>query len=168
MPRKIKDPDALVVECKIKDSIVEKVLEDLGASINVMLYKLFLKLRLGEPRPTWIILQLVDRSVRHPQGIIEDMLVRVNELIFPVTFVILDMEEDTEVPNILGHLLLAAPLVLIDVNCDGKLILRANNEELISKLPNAVKQPMELAVTFILLILLMRSFLIGCRTSNPK
>ena len=51
------------------------------------------------------------------------MLIRVNELIFLVAIVILDVEEDTEVSIILGHLLLAAPRVLIDVNCDGKLIL---------------------------------------------
>ena len=65
----------------------------------------------------------------------------------PFAFVILDVEEDTEVPIILGRQLLATPRVLIG-NCDGKLILRAGNEELISKLPNTVKQPMELAVTF--------------------
>ena len=46
LPKRIKGPGGLVVECKIGDSIVEKALTDSGTSINVMPYKLFLKLGL--------------------------------------------------------------------------------------------------------------------------
>ena len=61
------------------------------------------KLRLGEMKETTISLQLVDRSIKYPRGIIEDVLVKVDKFIFPADFVVLDMEEDQEVPLILGY-----------------------------------------------------------------
>ncbi|XP_022865846.1 uncharacterized protein LOC111385660 [Olea europaea var. sylvestris] len=53
-------------------------------------------LGLGEPKVTTIILQLANRSLAHPRGIIEDVLVKVDKLIFPADFLILDMEEDKD------------------------------------------------------------------------
>lgn len=50
----------------------------------------------------WLF-QLADRSIRYSRGIIEDVLVKVDKLIFPVNFVILDVDEDVEVPLILGR-----------------------------------------------------------------
>jgi len=52
------------------------------------------------------VIQLANRSVAHPTGFIEDVLVRVGELIFPTDFYILDMEEGfsrDSVPIILGR-----------------------------------------------------------------
>ena len=66
-------------------------LADLGASVNVMSFALFEKLDLGEPTPTRVPAQLADRSVVHPRGIIENVLVRVGDLTFLVDFMILDM-----------------------------------------------------------------------------
>lgn len=45
-------------------------------------------------KQTTISLQLADRSIKYPYGIIEDVLVKVDKFIFPVDFVMLDMEED--------------------------------------------------------------------------
>ena len=53
-------------------------------------------------KQTTISLQLVDRSIKYPHGIIEDVLVKVDKFIFPTDFVVLDMEEDQEVPLIIG------------------------------------------------------------------
>src|SRR5262249_40115865 len=52
---------------------------DLGASINVMPYKKFKKLGIGELRPTKMSIHLADRTIRHPRGIIENILVRVDK-----------------------------------------------------------------------------------------
>lgn len=60
------------------------------------------KMGLGSPKPSTIVLQLADRSLARPNGIIEDVLVQVGSLIFPVDFVILDFEADLVVPFILG------------------------------------------------------------------
>ena len=102
VPQKMKDPESFTIPCLIGDLPVEKALADLGAGINLMPYSLFQKLNLGEPKPTRMSLQLADCSVKFPRGIIEDVLVKVENFIFPVDFMILDMEADTDVPFILG------------------------------------------------------------------
>ncbi|XP_027368262.1 uncharacterized protein LOC113874229 [Abrus precatorius] len=123
MPEKLKVPGSFTLPCLIDRLIVDRALADLGASINLMPYSVFKKLGLGEPRPTRMSIQLADRSIKYPRGIIEDVLVKVNKFIFPVDFVILDMDEDTNVSLILGHPFLATTGAIIDVR-DGKLILR--------------------------------------------
>ena len=42
------------------------------------------KLNLGEITPTALSLQMVDRSLTFPKGIIEDVLVKVDKFIFPI------------------------------------------------------------------------------------
>ncbi|XP_073304614.1 uncharacterized protein [Primulina huaijiensis] len=92
---------------------------DLGASINLMPFSVFRKLGLGEPKPTRMSLQLANRSVKYPRGVIEDVLVKVDKFIFPADFVVLDMEEDMQMPLILGRPFLATGKALIDVQ-EGK------------------------------------------------
>ncbi|XP_022873279.1 uncharacterized protein LOC111392222 [Olea europaea var. sylvestris] len=86
------------------------------------------KLGLGEPKATTVTLQLADRSLTHPRGIIEDALVKVDKLIFTADFLILDMEEDKDVPIILGRPFLATARALIDVQ-QGQLTLRLGEEK---------------------------------------
>ena len=66
---------------------------DLGTSINVMPYSIYASLNLEPLEETRVIIQLVDRSNVYPRGIVEDVLVQVNELMFPVDFYVLDMED---------------------------------------------------------------------------
>ncbi|XP_073277634.1 uncharacterized protein [Primulina huaijiensis] len=111
---------------------------DLGASINLMPFSVFRKLGLGEPKPTRMSLQLADRSVKYPRGVIEDVLVKVDKFIFPADFVVLDMEEDMEMPLILGRPFLATGKALIDVQ-EGKLRLRVGEEEITFDVFNTLK-----------------------------
>ena len=111
----LKDPGSFTIPCIIGGLVDEKALIDLGASINVIPYKIFKKLGLREPNATMITLQLVDRLIRHSRGIIEDVLVKVDIIIFLVHFVILDIDEDVEVPLSLVRLFLATSQSLIDV-----------------------------------------------------
>ena len=69
-----------------------------------------------------------DRSLTHPQGIIEDVLVKVDKFIFPIDFVFLEMEEDKEASLILGRPFLAIEQALIDVK-DGELTLRVGDDQ---------------------------------------
>ena len=80
---------------------------DLGASINVLPYSLFKTIRVGPLKRTGVIIQLADRSLVHPKGVLEDVLVQVNELIFPADFYVLDMGDDDS-PNS-GSILLGSP-----------------------------------------------------------
>ncbi|XP_075504542.1 uncharacterized protein LOC142541980 [Primulina tabacum] len=110
----------------------------LDASINLMPLSVFRKLGLGEPKPTRMSLQLADRSLKYPQGVIEYILVKVDKFIFPADFLVLDMEEDVEMPLILGRPFLATGKALIDVQ-EGKLRLRVGEEEITFDVFNALK-----------------------------
>lgn len=104
LPPKQKDPGNFTLTCQIGPLAPTKSLCDLGASINLMPLSVFRKLGLGdEPPPTTISLQLADRSVTYPRGLIEDLLVKVGEFVFPADFIVLDMVEDRKIPIILGR-----------------------------------------------------------------
>ena len=75
----------------------------------------FKQLGVGEVRPTTVTLQLVNRSHIYLEGKIEDVLVNVDKIIFPVDFIVLDLKANEEVPIILGRPLLATGKTLIDV-----------------------------------------------------
>ena len=108
LPQKLKDPGSFTIPCIIGNSIFEKALCDLGASIILMPLSIFRRLGLGEAYPTTVILQLADMSLKHPkEGLIEDVLVKVDKFIFSADFIILDMEEEKEIPIILGRPFLA-------------------------------------------------------------
>ena len=127
LPQKLKDPSSLTIPYSIGSSIFESALCDLEASINLMTLSIFKRLGLGEARPTTVTLQLSDRSLKHPgegmggEGgggggmVIEDVLVKVDNFIFLEDFIILDMEEDNEIPIILGRPFLATGRAMIDV-----------------------------------------------------
>ncbi|OMO68078.1 Aspartic peptidase [Corchorus capsularis] len=115
LPLKQKDPGSFVIPCHFGSSNVYKCLCDLGASINLMPLSLFRKLQIGELKPTTVSLQLADRSVRHPTGIVKDLLVKVGKLIIHVGFLVMDMDYDTEVPIIVGRPFLATRGAMIDV-----------------------------------------------------
>ena len=86
---------------------------------------------LCEARPTTITLQLAYRSLKHPRGgvLIEDVLVKVGKFIFLGDFIVMDMEEDKEIPIILGGPFLATNEALIDVQ-KGELKLRSLEDEI--------------------------------------
>ena len=110
LPPKLKDSGSFTIPCTIRNSDFEKSLCDLGASINLMPLFVFRTLRLGEPKSTSILLQLVNRPIKYPRGVIEDVLVKMKKLYFPTDFIVLNMEEDKEVPLILDVHFLQLPL----------------------------------------------------------
>ena len=73
---------------------------------------------------------------------IEDVLVKVDTFIFPVDFIVLDMEEDQDVSIILGRLFLATGRTLIDVQ-KGELTMRVQDEQVTFNVFKALKFPSE-------------------------
>uniref|UniRef100_A0A2N9GZ56 Retrotransposon gag domain-containing protein n=1 Tax=Fagus sylvatica TaxID=28930 RepID=A0A2N9GZ56_FAGSY len=61
-PPKYKDPGCPTISCIIGDHDIEQALLDLGASVNLMPYSVYLQLGLGEIKPTMVVLQLADRN----------------------------------------------------------------------------------------------------------
>ena len=98
------------------------------------------RLSLGELTPTAITLQMADRSMAQPESILEDVLVKVGKFIFLVDFVIMKMEEDTQVPLLLGRPFLATGAALIDVQ-KGELTLRVGNEAVHFNLNRSLEHP---------------------------
>ena len=100
-----------------------RALLDLGSSINLMPLSMIKHNGEIEIRPTRMALQLVDKTIKHPYDIIEDVLVKVDKFLFPVDFMVMDMDKDNEVPLILGRTFMKTSKMMIDVD-DGKLTVR--------------------------------------------
>ena len=138
LPPKLKVPGSFMIPCIIGKLSFDKCLCDLGASINLLPLSVFKKLCLPEPKSKNMSLQLVDPSITYPRGIVEDVLVKVDKLIFPADFVILDFEEDKKIPIIFGRPFLATCQTLIDVQ-KGELTMRVQDQSVTFKVFNAMK-----------------------------
>ncbi|KAL2235748.1 UNVERIFIED_CONTAM: hypothetical protein Sindi_1307000 [Sesamum indicum] len=114
---------------------------DLGASINIMPLTIYESLNVGPLKETGVILQLADRSVVYPKGVLEDVLVQVNELVFPADFYVLDMRGDIS-PNstsiLLGRPFLKTSKIKIDVDA-GILSMEFDNEVMSFKIDGAME-----------------------------
>ncbi|KAL6337928.1 hypothetical protein AAG906_005393 [Vitis piasezkii] len=130
-PLKYKDPGSPTISVMIGGKVVEKALLDLGASVNLLPYTVYKQLGLGELKPTTITLSLADRSVKIPRGVIEDVLVQVDNFYYPVDFIVLDtdptVKEANLVPIILGRPFLATSNAII--NCGMGLSNHSEEEE---------------------------------------
>ncbi|CAN6560014.1 unnamed protein product [Malus baccata var. baccata] len=112
LPPKCKDPGSFTIPCVIGNTRFKSAMLDLGASINVMPYSVYASMNLGALKHDGVIIQLADRSNTYPKGVLEDVLVQVDHLIFPADFYVLDMEDS-------GHsspspLLLGRPFMKMD------------------------------------------------------
>ncbi|GKA92294.1 retrovirus-related pol polyprotein from transposon TNT 1-94 [Tanacetum coccineum] len=132
IPRKEKDPRSFTLLCYINNVCFDNALADLGASVSVMPLSTFLNLGLGELAHTKLTVELVDRTVKYPKGIVENVLVGIGNFFFLVDFIILDMPEDVKVPLILGIPFLSTAHAKIDV-FKRKITLRVGNEKIIFK-----------------------------------
>ncbi|RDX97958.1 hypothetical protein CR513_19203, partial [Mucuna pruriens] len=94
LAKKCRDPEIFSVPCTIGDCTFTDAMLDLGASINVMPTSIYKSLNFGDLEPTGMTIQLANRSVVQPLGVLKDVLVLVNELIFPANFYVLDMEDE--------------------------------------------------------------------------
>ncbi|GJS40726.1 DNA-directed DNA polymerase [Tanacetum coccineum] len=117
-----------------------KFLKDLGASISLMSYTMYEKLGLGEQMATRMSLELTNRSIQYPRGIIENVLIKVDKFVLPIDFVILDMPEDSRVPIILRRPFLATARAMIDV-FNKKITLRVGDDEVIFNVDQSIKRP---------------------------
>ncbi|RDX91892.1 hypothetical protein CR513_26051, partial [Mucuna pruriens] len=95
LPKKCRDPKIFSIPCTIGNCTFANAMLDLGASINVMPISIYKSLNFGDLEPIGMTMQLANRSVVQSLGILEDVLVQVNELIFPTDFYVLDMEDET-------------------------------------------------------------------------
>ena len=119
---------------------MRKALCDSGANINLMPLSVAKRLSFGKLTPTAMTLQMVDITLAHPEGILEDVLIKVGKFVFPVDFVVIDIKKDKQVPLMLGRPFLAIGATLIDVK-KGELTLRVGDEAVHFNLNHSLKQP---------------------------
>ncbi|XP_070056665.1 uncharacterized protein [Nicotiana tomentosiformis] len=129
LPQKCGDPGSFTIPYSLGTLNFDKSLCDSGASINLMPLSIYKKLEkeIGEIRSVPISLQLADQTTITPEGIVEDVLVQVDKFIFPVDFIVVNMEENKEVSLILGKPFLATGRDILDIH-DRKLMLRVGED----------------------------------------
>ncbi|XP_022862089.1 uncharacterized protein LOC111382375 [Olea europaea var. sylvestris] len=142
-PPKFKDPDCSTISCVIGNNRIKRALLDLGASVNLLPFSVLEQLGLGELKPTTTTLQLVDRSVKVPRGVVEDVLVQTYKFYYPIDFIVLDthpvLNSNAQIRVILGCRFLATSNALI--NCrNGILKLSFGNMTVEMNIFNICKQ----------------------------
>ena len=144
LPEKQKDPGAPLIGCSIQRMGFNKVLLDTGASVNIFPTLLYDKLNLIGLEPIKLELQLADGSIHAPYGRLDDVIVVVGNLAFPVDFIVTDVKiigELCNAPIILGRPFLATTRAIADFD-KGRIELRMGNSKLEIPIPN-LKQILE-------------------------
>ncbi|CAN6570856.1 unnamed protein product [Malus baccata var. baccata] len=128
---------------RVRNTRFESAMLDLDASINVMPYSIYASMNLGELKNDGVIIQLADRSNAYPKGVLEDVLVQVNHLVFPADFYVLEMEDlnhSPQLPILLGRPFMKTARTKIDV-FKGTLTMEFDEEVIDFNISDAMRYP---------------------------
>jgi len=120
LPPKLEDPGSFSIPCVIGSETIDKAMCDLGVSISLLLFK---RMGIGELKPTEVTLKLADRTNIH----LENILVEVGGIYIPTDFIVLETDEDDQVPILIGRPFLATAGAIVDVN-GGRIAFRVSDE----------------------------------------
>ncbi|XP_048608937.1 uncharacterized protein LOC125584481 [Brassica napus] len=140
-PTKRPDPGSFVLDCKIENTRFPRSLCDLGSSVNFMPYSVAVTLGYKEFMSTPITLVLADRSISVPEGILEDVPIKINDCIVPTDFVVLKYRQEPKDPLILGRPFLATAGAIIDVK-EGRINLNIGNISMTFDMEKLNKRPL--------------------------
>ncbi|XP_074293240.1 uncharacterized protein LOC141620208 [Silene latifolia] len=115
MPEKLQDPGSFSIPCMVGNVNIKRALCDLGANVSILPLPITRNVGLHDMISTSMTLQLADRSVQRPMGVIKDVSVKVDNFYIPADFVVLDIPEDQKTPIILRRLFLATGDVNVSV-----------------------------------------------------
>ncbi|GJS48613.1 reverse transcriptase domain-containing protein [Tanacetum coccineum] len=101
---------------------------------------MFLRLNLGELKPTRMCIELANKSTQIPKGIVENVIVKIDRFFFPVNFVLLDMKEDHKIHIILGRPFLATAYAMIDV-FNKKISFKVGDETITFDIEKSIRFP---------------------------
>ncbi|GJV65816.1 reverse transcriptase domain-containing protein [Tanacetum coccineum] len=130
VPEKLEDPGKFLILCALQELNRTSALANSGASINLLPHSIYKQLGLEALTPARMTLELANRSVMHPMGIVEDVVVSVDGFTFLADFVVVNFEPDPRVHFILGRPFLRTAKALIDLY-EENLTLRVGKEELV-------------------------------------
>ena len=143
LPVKKRDPGAPMITSEIGGMSFTRSLLDTGASINILPKAVFDRHHVGELQPFLVELCLVDGSVRKPHGLVEDVIVRIEDCYFPVDFLVVDMKmtkELSQAPIILGQPFLATAKAVTDWG-KGEVILKVGEHTVKVDINKLIKYP---------------------------
>ena len=105
----------------------------------VMSYSIYAYLKLGPLNKTDVVIQFVDRSIVYSKGIMEDIIVKVNDLVFTTDFYVFDMEHGYQTALILlGRPFLKTSKTKIDIR-SGTLTIEFDGEIIMFNIYDAMK-----------------------------
>ena len=128
-PPKLKDPGSFTVPCVIGGTQFDRALCDIGDSVSLIPYSIYKKLNLEELKPTDMCLSMADKSITYPLGILENVPTKVGKFVIPADFMVLEMEEDLEIPILFGRPFLMTAGAIINMK-KGKITLEVDNEHM--------------------------------------
>ncbi|CAN6570921.1 unnamed protein product [Malus baccata var. baccata] len=143
LPPKCKDPGSFTISCVISNTRFKSAMLDLGASINVMPYSVYASMNLGALKLDGVIIQLADRSNAYPNGVLEDVLVQVDHLVFPADFYVLEMDESDHAPSLpilLGRPFMKTTQTKIDV-AKGEVTMAFGGDMICFKISESIETP---------------------------
>lgn len=111
------DMEVLIIPCTIGAYQFNKVLKDLAASLILLSLAIFKKIYLGTPKGTTIRILIVNWSTKRSVGVLYDVIIQVDQLIFLINFFILDFDIDYKIHIIIGRPFLGTRRLFIDVEC---------------------------------------------------
>ncbi|GKA36459.1 putative nucleotidyltransferase, ribonuclease H [Tanacetum coccineum] len=143
LPPKFKDPRAPLILVVVGNIAIKKALLDLSASINILPASLVDKYDLRTLHKTDTIISFADRSTKIPRGILEDVIVKVDDFYYPVDFFVMDTEspyKDVQPTIILGRPFLAT--IDARINCrTSAMNITFGNKKLRLNVFNSVNSP---------------------------
>ncbi|KAL1220354.1 hypothetical protein V5N11_005980 [Cardamine amara subsp. amara] len=140
IPEKLPYPGSFVLDCTVFDEKFGRALCDLGSSVSLMPRSVASQLGMTDLRPTRIILILAYRSVRIPDGILEDVPVKIGGCLILIDFIVLTYEDEPKDPLILGRPFLATAGAMIDVK-NGSIGLNVSDHMMNFEMDKVRKTP---------------------------
>ncbi|XP_050885434.1 uncharacterized protein LOC127090986 [Lathyrus oleraceus] len=147
LPQKEKDPGRVTLHVTIGNVNVGKALIDLNSSINLIPLSLIRRIGDLDMKNTRMTLHIADKSITKPSDIAEDMLVKVDKFLFPINFVVMNIEEDDDVPLILARPFMKTARMMIDID-DGLMKVRVQDKEVTFNLFDAMKHSKDKGACF--------------------
>ncbi|XP_050888731.1 uncharacterized protein LOC127093876 [Lathyrus oleraceus] len=138
LPQKESDPGKVTLPVIKGNIYIGKGLIDLGSIINLIPLSIVKRLGSIELKTTRMTMQLANKSITHPHGVAEDVLVKMDKFLFPVDFVVIEMEEEDDAPLILGRTFMNTARMMIDID-DGVIKVRVQDEEACFNIFEAMK-----------------------------
>ena len=143
LPIKKRDPGASMIMSEKGGMSFTRSLLDTEASINILPKAVFDRHHVGELQPFLVELYLADGSVRKPHGLVEDVIVRIEDCYFPIDFLVVDMKMTKELSQaliFLGQPFLATAKAITDWG-KGEVILKVGEHSVKVDINKLMKYP---------------------------